>query len=197
MGALLHQGDARFPILNQTARGTAREAQSETLHTMKTRTVKLSALKLDPKIQEIRPLNSIFVSRYRQSMRNGDVFPPYLVDDDLMIVGGNHRHAAESAEFGPDRDVKIIVRHYANEAERIEDAVRDNARHGLALDGISRKRAVIALVELGRSAEDIGRVLGVPARRIEDLAGLSVIVVGGGREKAEPIKRRKRTTLQP
>jgi ParB-like chromosome segregation protein Spo0J len=151
---------------------------------------KTGSLKQDPSILELRPVNQIFVSRYRQAMRNGDNFPPLIVEKDGSIIAGNHRFEAYLAEFGENHEVPVVVKSYKDAAERIEDAIRDNARHGCAMDGITRKRAVLALSKLGRSPEAIAQVLGISARRVEEMAGLSVLVIGGrGKLTAQPIKR--------
>lgn len=149
-------------------------------------TKKLKQLKTDPNILDLRPVNPVFVSRYRQAMRSGDKFPPLIIDKEGAIVAGNHRFAAYSEEFSPDHEVEVIVKSYKTAADRVEDAIRDNARHGNPLDGITRKRAILKLSELGRTAEAIGKVLGISAKRVEELAGISVIVVGGG---TQPVKR--------
>jgi hypothetical protein len=149
--------------------------------------IKLKQLRQDPAILDLRPVNDVFVSRYRQAMRNGDVFPQIVVDQELRIVSGNHRYQAMIAEFGEDYAVEIIKERFADEASRIERAVIDNAKHGNPLDGISRKRAVLRLTQLGRTAESIAKLLGVSCKRVAELAGMSVIVVGGDGGKAKPI----------
>lgn len=151
---------------------------------------KLSTLKQDPQILDLRPVNPLFVSRYRQAMRAGDVFPPLIVDREGAIIAGNHRYEAAMAEFGENHTVEVVAKSYRDDAERIEDAIRDNARHGNALDGITRKRAILRLSELGRKPEAIGTLLGISVKRVEEMAGLSVLVVGnGGKSQAQPVKR--------
>jgi len=147
---------------------------------------KLNQLKRDAAILDLRPINPLFVSRYRQAMRAGDVFPPLIIEKDGTIIGGNHRYEAYLAEFGAEHEATVELRKYPDAASRLEDAIRDNVKHGCALDGITRKRAVLALAGLGRTPEAIASLLGVSAKRVEELAGLSVIVIGG---KTEPIKR--------
>ena len=156
--------------------------------TYKTR--KIGTLKQSEQILELRPTNPLFVSRYRQAMRTGDQFPALIIEKDGTIIAGNHRYEAYLAEFGDKHEVPVIVRSYASEAERVEDAIRDNARHGNALDGITRKRAVLVLTKLGRCAEAIGQLLGVSVKRVEDMAGMSVLVIGAkGKAESMPIKR--------
>lgn len=142
---------------------------------------KISELIQDEAILEIRRVNPVFVSRYRQAMRNGDKFPPLIIDTNGTVISGNHRYESYLAEYGEDKAVDVIVKHFSSEAERIEEAVRDNSRHGNPLDGISRKNAILKLSELGRDAESIGRLLGISVKRVDELAGISVIIRGTGK----------------
>jgi hypothetical protein len=155
------------------------------------KTMKIGELKQDPAILDLRPVNPLFVSRYRQAMRNGDKFPPIVIEKDGTIISGNHRFESYLGEFGENYDVPVEVKSYKDAAARIEDAIRDNARHGNALDGITRKRAILVLSKLGRSAEAIGALLGISAKRVEDMAGMSVLVIGakGSKPEPQPVKR--------
>jgi len=154
--------------------------------TVKTKTRPVGTLKQCDSILNLRPVNPLFVSRYRQAMRNGDQFPPLTIEADGTIISGNHRYESYLAEFGEKHEVPVIVKNYKGEAERIEDAIRDNVRHGCALDGITRKRAVLVLSKLGRSAEAIAKLLCISAKRVEDMAGMSVLVIGGRGTKPDP-----------
>lgn len=147
---------------------------------------KLSELQQSEEILIIRRVNPVFVSRYRQAMRQGDKFPPMIITEDNVIVSGNHRYEAYSEEYPEDHKVDVEVRKYKNEAEMIEDAVRDNARHGNPLDGISRKRAVLRLLELGKDEEAISKLFGVSVKHITKMAGEYVVVRGNGKK---PVKR--------
>lgn len=149
-------------------------------------TRKIKSLHQDDQILDLRPVNPLFVSRYRQAMRNGDKFPPLIIDRQGAIISGNHRYSAYLAEFGEDYEIEVIIKTYKTAAERIEDAIRDNAKHGNPLDGITRKRAVLILTELGRKPGEIANLLGVSVKRIEEMAGMSVMIVGGG---THPLKR--------
>lgn len=148
--------------------------------------IQLSELKQSEDILEIRRVNPVFVSRYRQSMREGDQFPPMLIDQHKTIISGNHRYEAYLAEFGDDHTVKVVQKTYKNDADRIEDAIRENARHGNPLDGISRKRAIQKLIDLGREPEAVGKLLGVSVSQIKKISDLYVVVRGNGKK---PVKR--------
>ena len=138
---------------------------------------------------DLRPVNDVIVSRYRQAMRNGDQFPPVVIDQHDILIAGYHRVAAAKAEYGEDVVMEAQRGKYADAARRIEAAVQDNARHGLPLDGVTRKRAAIRLAELGRDPDAIARLLGVSVKRVEELAGMHVVVAGGnGTSERKAIK---------
>lgn len=146
----------------------------------------LSELSQSEQILEIRRTNPVFVSRYAQAMRAGSDFPPLLVTPDGVIVSGNHRYEAYCQEYPDDHKVDVIVREFADQADMIETAIRENATHGNPLDGISRKRAVLKLIELGRSEQEVAKLLGCSIKRIMSLAGQYVVVRGEGKK---PVKR--------
>ena len=146
----------------------------------------LSELKQSEDILEIRRVNPVFVSRYRQAMREGDKFPPLIITTDNVIVAGNHRFEAYTAEYPETHKVDVEVRKYKSDADIIADAVRDNARHGNPLDGISRKRAVMKLLQLGKKEDEISALFGVSVKRIVEMAGEFVIIRGNGKR---PVKR--------
>lgn len=148
--------------------------------------IKLTELKQDNEILEIRRVNPVFVSRYRQAMRAGAQFPPLIVDKDGTIISGNHRYQAAIEEFGESHKIECERRTYKNEAERIADAIRDNSKHGNPLDGISRKRAICRLISLGMPDGDVANLIGVSIKKLEEIAGETVIVRGNGNV---PVKR--------
>ena len=148
--------------------------------------MKLSDLKQSEQILEIRKVNPVFVSRYRQAMREGDEFPPILIDQNDVIISGNHRYEAYLAEFGEDHRVRTKRETFDSDAERIKRAVKENATHGNPLDGISRKRAVLKLIEMGEDEKEVASLLGCSVKRIEQMAGQHVIVRGNGKK---PVKK--------
>lgn len=146
----------------------------------------LSELKQSEQILEIRKVNPVFVSRYRQAMREGDKFPPLIIDQDNVIISGNHTFEAYLDEYGEDHEVEVNQQKFKDDADRIETAIKENARHGNPLDGISRKRAILKLIELGRKEEKIASLLGCSVKRIISMAGQHVIVRGNGKK---PVKK--------
>lgn len=150
----------------------------------------LSKLEQSSEILELRPVNPYFVSRYRQAMRSGSVFPPIVINKDNVIVSGNHRYEAYMKEYPTDHEVDVEVRSYKTHAELIKDAVRENIDHGNPIDGITRKRAIQKLIELDEDKESIAQLLNISVKRVMDLAGMYMVVRGSGNNQEKvPTKR--------
>jgi hypothetical protein len=148
---------------------------------------KLNTLKHDDEIVYLRHINPVFVSRYRQAMRNGDQFPPLVIEKGSnIIVSGNTRATAYREEFGESHDVEVTYKTFKNRAEMLEEAVRENAKHGNPLDGFSRRKFALKLIELGRKPEQVAQLFGVAVKRIEEWGGQTVAVRGMGQQ---PTKR--------
>lgn len=148
--------------------------------------IPIKDIKQSEEILEIRRVNPVFVSRYRQAMREGDEFPPIVVTPENVAVAGNHRLGAYSQEYPETHKIECIVKEFDSKADMIAFAVQDNARHGNPLDGISRKRAILKLIELGKKEDEVASLIGVSVKRITELAGQHVVVRGSGKK---PVKR--------
>ncbi len=145
--------------------------------------IKIKNLNHDEEITSLRHINPVFVSRYRQSMRNGDIFPPIVVErDSKIIVSGNTRVTAYREEFGEEHSVEAIVKTFPDRASLLEEAVRENAKHGNPLDGFSRRKFALKLLEHGREPGKIAQLFGVSVKRIEEWGELTVSVRGMGRQ---------------
>jgi hypothetical protein len=150
--------------------------------------IKIKNLNRDSEILAIRNVNPLFVSRYRQAMRQGDQFPPIIIDGRTKtVVSGYHRLDSYEQEYGEDYTIEVVSKTYATEADRIEEAVRENSKHGNPLDGISRRRAALRLAELGRDADAIAKLLGVSVKRVEKMGDQVVCV--RGISTPQPVKR--------
>ena len=148
--------------------------------------IKISELKQSPDILEIRRVNPVIVSRYRQAMRAGEKFPNMVVQKGTnTIVQGNHRFEAYLSEYGEDHTVTVQEKAYKSDTEMIADSVHDNARHGEPLDGIGRKRAIVKLTQLGMKPEELAQLMGVSVKKIVEIGGLTVMVRGNGHK---PVK---------
>lgn len=159
---------------------------------MKTERVKVSDLTIDPKLTAMRPINMMFVSRFRQAYRVGTKMPTPIVEaGTYRVVSGNHRVTAMRMEYGDDYEVKVDVREYDSERAVIEEFARENVPHGNPLEGVSRKKIAVALVGTGATNEELSELFCVPVRRIIEWCGMTVTVVGKRSKKTrtEVIKR--------
>jgi len=132
--------------------------------------IEISKLNMRQRFLEIRPVNPVIVSRYRQHYRAGAQMPPLIVEsngDGLYdIISGNHRCSAMKKEYSDDHRTEVIVREYNNERERLEEFTRDNASHGHPLDGITKKRIIGALSREGATPAEIGQLLNMTERQV-------------------------------
>lgn len=158
---------------------------------MKTQEIEIGQLFIDPKLRDMRHINPVVVSRYRQSYRNGAPMPYIIVEDGPAnrIVSGNHRATALLKEYNDDHVITVEVRNYANERGVLEDFLKENLTHGMPLDDFSKKKIVNALTEEGASAEDISKLFNLPVKRIEKFGEGSVMVTMGDHTEEMPSKR--------
>lgn len=164
--------------------------------------VRIGELVVDSKLIELRPINPVFVSRYRQSYRMGAAIPPLIVEEGTnRIISGNHRYTAMVQEFGPDYKTEVIYKKFEDELAVLKEFTRDNAAHGYPLDGITRKRLVAAMLDLGATIEEVARLLNVPVRNLESWGRNFVAVIGSdGMQRHVPVKRgfpAVQTTITP
>jgi len=154
--------------------------------------VKAGNLIIDERLTKLRPINQVFVSRYRQAYRMGAKFPPIIVEKGTnRVVSGNHRLTAFLSEFGPDKEICVDVRSFESEKEVLETFAKENATHGNALDTISKKRLTFALISEGASVEEVAKIFNIPVKTIEKWGDKVVAVIGReGRTKySAPVKR--------
>lgn len=154
--------------------------------------VKLSELVIDSELVKLRPVNTFVVSRYRQAYRSGAAMPPIIVEKGTnKIVSGNHRYTALVDEYGDDHTIECVVREYKTRRDMLEEFTRENVKHGNPLEGFSQRAISSALLREGMTVEEIAQLFNVSAKRIEDWAGLTVMVIGKKSKKliAQPMKR--------
>ena len=160
--------------------------------------VKIGALLPNPAVLEIRPVNPVVVSQYRQHMRAGAAFPVLeIIAGTMMLVCGHHRLDAYRAEFGDDYEIEVKEVSLKTEAEVIERAVSDNIKHGLPMDGISRRRAIIKLATLGRTPNQLAQLFGIAIKRVEAMGEMCVMVRGKSRAIKRGMEHMAGTTVKP
>ena len=150
---------------------------------------KISALIIDERLTELRPINMFFVSRYRQAMRNGANFPPPIVEKGTgRVVSGKHRVSAYLEEFGADHQIDVVERKFKSESEVLRLFAEENSKHGNPLSGYSMKYITQRLLSLGDTPEEIASALNIPVKKVQDMGGMSVFVIGNGKKEKKPIK---------
>ncbi len=151
---------------------------------------KTGDLVIDNKLTNIRSINSVIVSQYRQHYRMGANFPPIVVQAGTnRVVSGNHRLTAMRQEFGDNHQIKVEIRNYATEAEVLEDFARENASHGYRLNGISKHRLYLAMLDEVISIERIAEILDLPVTGLERMYNNMVMVSVGGEPTPKPAKK--------
>lgn len=153
----------------------------------------LSSLKFSDALIDLRPIDEVVVSRYRLAMRSGAHFPALVIDADTdEIVCGNHRATAAMREFGSDATFPVEHRKFKDRAEQLTVFADDNARHGMPLDGVSRRRVMAAMIREGMTAEQVASVFNVPVQRVSLATAVDspvTVTVGRGTgSRVEPIK---------
>jgi hypothetical protein len=155
--------------------------------------IRLADLVLDPALQ-VRDVNDQTVMKYANAMRTGAQFPPVLVEEGTnRVVCGFHRTMAMRRVYTPEHIVGVESRIYKSELDALRDATRDNATHGLPLTSWDIKRLVLRFNEAGATLDELSGLLNMPLKRLQRMAGMTVVVVGkrGKTEFVEtrPLKR--------
>lgn len=151
--------------------------------------IKLSNLKTDETLLQIRPIDPYTVNRYRQAMRAGAGLPLIVAGYDRRIVVGNHRYEAMLQEYGEETVIHVKAMKFETELERLEFAIRSNVTHGEPLGSFSRKLAILKLEQLGSTPEAIAALLDVAPEKVVEIAGMRVVVTGGRGQVTMPLKR--------
>jgi hypothetical protein len=128
---------------------------------------------------ELRSLDMFMVSRYRIAMRAGAVFPALIVDRQTReIISGYHRYHAALAEYGEDHLIDVEMRSFKDRAAQLVCMADENAKHGMPMDGITRRRMAIAMVEAGLATGEVARIMNVPEGHLAKWGEMTVVVKG-------------------
>ena len=154
--------------------------------------VRLADIVIDLSIRTREP-ERYTIAIYRQALKAGTVFPPMVLERETKrLVCGHHRYGMYRLEYDPEELVPCLLESYPSELALWERAVADNAEHGRPLDTWDKKRIALQMERLGGDKEKIASLLGVSVGRLEDWAGMSVVVIGqrDGQlyEHREPVK---------
>ena len=134
----------------------------------------------------VREINGQVVSRYAHAMRQGDTFPPIVIDKNTMrLIVGFHRFAAYKSFQKPDLEVPAILKEFKNETEMLIYAAGDNRRNGYPMTTFEQKNIHWRLNRLGVEEVLIAETLGLSVDKLKTWSADSVIV---GKDR-QPLKR--------
>lgn len=119
------------------------------------------------------PIDEPTVERYVAALQDGALFPAVIVrriagaradgDDQLVILGGNHRARAHRDAGRKHLEAFVIT---CDDLTALEIAYGDNATHGLPPSEAERLAHALVLVDRGRSAADAARTVGIDPQRV-------------------------------
>lgn len=151
--------------------------------------IKIGKLKIDTELTRLRPINGVFVSRYRQAYRTGANMPLITIEAKTKkVISGNHRLTALLQEYGKNHEIDVIAKNYSSRREMLVEFVHENTSHGNALDGISRRRLSHALLQEGMTTEEVAQLFNVSVQRVEQWEDFKVIVQDHGNQTTEFVK---------
>jgi hypothetical protein len=141
--------------------------------------IQVGKLSIDPGLVRLRPINAVFVGRYRQAYRSGKDLGQIVVDaDNMVVVSGNHRVTAMLEEYGPKHEATVVFKKYKNRRELLQEFTQANLSHGIPLSGSSRRAITLELIKTGATSEEVAQLFGVAVNRVTEWAGMTVLVVG-------------------
>lgn len=157
---------------------------------MQQKKVKLMDLIIDPALK-VREIDTYLQARYSEAFKAGAEFPPLVIDSKNRIICGLHRYSMYRVNCEPDYDILCDITPLKNDADLIMLALEDNSRHGQQLKTIEKQTAVIRLIKKYKvDPEKVSQILGVRVSRVEEWAGMMVVVrEPKGGSHAEPVKK--------
>lgn len=145
---------------------------------MKPTTMKLADLVEDFDIYPRHDVDASHVSELVRAIRGENTLPPIVVDRaSKRVIDGFHRKRAYLRVLGPDGEVPVELKDYANETELLKDAVSRNAAHGRKFDQQDRTRSALMLERAGLNPHEIAVVLRTTEERVRELITIRVVHV--------------------
>lgn len=150
-------------------------------------TVDASLLIEDLNLYPRQRVNELHVNDLRRAMEAGANLPPVIADRSTkQIIDGFHRRRAYMAAYGESVKIPVEWRSYASDADRLADAIRLNAIHGLRLSRADETRCVVLSRSLGMDDHTIAVAMNVPEARVQQLS-VRVVMVDGETVPAKPV----------
>ena len=134
------------------------------------RKMKASELVLD---FDLYPRNNVDTHNVRSiidAMEQGIELPPIVIDKkSKRVIDGFHRTRAAVRHGGPDAEIKVVEKSYANDGEMFLDAMRYNASHGARLDPCDRARCTIIAEQLSIPLDAVAGALNMSLDKLGTL----------------------------
>lgn len=130
--------------------------------------IALEKIVIDETIYPRTSLDQFHISRLRQALAMGAVFPPLVVEaTTLRLVDGRNR--LEAYRQAGIKTTDTIEKTYTSDADLFADAVRLNTEHGKPLDHFEIRSAVAKLAAFGFTRERISEAVRVPPERVDQI----------------------------
>lgn len=150
--------------------------------------VALKDLQLDFTVYPRPGIDSQHVSRMVESLRAGATLPPPWADRrTLRVSDGFHRITALRRVESDVAEIDVDLRDYADEAEFLLDAARQNAIHGKSLTTFDMTSLLLRLHSLGVTPEASADALSITVEKVHHLVTTRVATTPDG--QTVPLRR--------
>lgn len=110
---------------------------------------------------EANELDATNLARIKEAIRAGQELPPIIVDENMRIVDGFHRHSAYLSLFGDTAEVVVEIRKYANDSDVFLDAAEINTKGPLPLSPRDQVHCLLKLRKMKVPMSVICQRLGI------------------------------------
>lgn len=152
---------------------------------MSNQIIKLGDIIINPIYQLRKETPDFHVRRYSESMRNGDVFPPIILNKKTNeLLDGFTRYTSYKKVFkDPEYAVPIEYKSFKTEKEKFMFIAEQNCKHGNPYGTWEKKNIVRQLQENGASLDEISNVLGIRISKITKEFGRVFVTIDGRKNK--------------
>ena len=134
-----------------------------------TKLLKLSEIKIDPKLYPRMHSDFVTISKYVHAMRAGAIFPPVVVakmeDGRNLLIDGKHR--IEAAKGCKETHIQTIIETGMTEEDVFKEAVIANTTHGKPFTTQEIVQITVTMQNLDMSLNEISEIIRIPVDKIE------------------------------
>lgn len=135
--------------------------------TLSVKTVKASQLVEDFDLYPRKDVDSVHITQIADAISIGEVMPPIVAcKKTKRIADGFHRRRAFIRLHGPDAEVPVIWKTYANDGELFLDAMLLNSGHGRKLTSVDVVRAATKAKAFGLDEMTVAKALHMSVERV-------------------------------